>query len=250
MRNLIIIALFTVTTFTSSLAQINVVPYAGINATKMYEPFLGYQKGGNFGIIGLDIELRKKPATHQNIYATMTIGVSYLKNGFYQSDNFGFGTFLYTASVTDRQMEYIQFPVTVRLNWQPFPLVEDWRLFFGAGLTNSMLMSARLSEKYTSVFISSDLLAPPVTRHYEDSRDVTDLGKKSSLFTRIELGMIYKRTQVSVRFSKSITNLYYEGIEQTWQIPADDSEYLQANSEDGGIFEKYTEVVIGLRIFN
>ena len=248
MRIFVVIAFITAFSFTG-MTQVNVIPYAGLNTTRMYQPFIGYQKGGSFGLFGLDIELRKRPSSHQHIYPTMAIGVSYLKNGFYQSDNFGFGTFFYTASVTDRQMEYVQFPVTVRLNWQPFPLVEDWKLFIGAGVSSSLLLSAHLSEAYTSIMMSSDLLAPPVTKQYEDSRDVTDLGKKSSMFTRIELGMMYRRVQVSVRYSKSITDLYYQGIEQNWQIPADDSEYLQANNEDGGIFEKYSEIVIGVRIF-
>ncbi len=229
-------------------AQINLVPYAGLNSTKMYESY-GYQKGGSYGIVGLDIELRKKPTVHKNVYVTLVTGVSYLKNGFYQSSNFGFSTFSYTASITDRKMEYVQIPVVIRWNWQPFPLVEDWKLFFGAGVSNNLLMSAHLSEKYTFILRSSDLLAPPVTEQYEDSRDVTDLGRKSSLFTRFEIGMIYKRVQISLRFSKAITDLYYTGIEMNWQVPAENSAYIEANNEDGGIYEKYSEVAIGYRIF-
>lgn len=228
-------------------AQVNIIPLVGMNSTKMYQSY-GYLKGGSYGFAGLELELRLRPRGHQKIYPTLITGVSYLKNGYYYSDNFSFSQFLYIASITDRKMEYVRIPVILRINWQPFPLVEDWKMFFGAGVSNNLLLSAHLREKYTSVGISSDLLAPPVTEQYEDSRDVTDLGKKQSLFTQFEIGMVYKKVQVSFRVSKSITDLYYTGLENSWAVPADDSDYMEANLAEGRIAEKYVEITIGYKL--
>lgn len=230
-------------------AQVNIVPYAGVNSTKMYQSY-GFEKGGSYGLVGLELELRKRPQQPRNVYVTFVTGISYLKNGFYKSDNFSYTALsYYTASITDRRMEYIQIPVVLRVNWQPFPLVEDFKAFFGAGVNNNLLQKATLRESYTSVFISSDVLAPPEAEHYEDSRDVSDLGRKHSLYMRFELGMVYKRIQVSFRVSKGISDLYYTGLENDWAVPAEFSEYLQAYAEEGNIREKYTEIVVGYRLF-
>lgn len=230
-------------------AQINVVPFAGMNSTKMYQSY-GFEKGGAYGIAGVEFELRKKPTAHKALYMTLVTGVSYLSNGYYRSENFAYTALsFYTASVTDRKMEYVQVPVILRVNWQPFPLVEDWKVYFGAGLSNNFLMEATLHEQYTSVFVNSDLFAPPTTEQYEDTRDVKDLGVKRSLFSRYEFGMIYKRVQLSVRFSASITDLYYKGLETSWAVPAEHSEYLKAKDDKGKITEKYSEVVVGIRLF-
>ena len=243
-----IFTLIFVSVFDYAIAQVNIVPLVGINSTKMYQSY-GFQKGGSYALVGLEVELRKKPKTHQSVYGTLVTGVSYLKNGYYNSDNFSFGSFIYVASITDRQMEYLQIPVVVKLNWQPFPLVEEWKLFFGVGVSNNLLMSAHMAEKHTLITTSNDILSPPVTEQAEDERDVTDLGKKQSMFTRFELGMVYKRFQLSFRFSKSITDLYYTGFENNWNVPADDSAYLKAKADKGRIDEKYSEIVAGFRIF-
>ncbi len=229
-------------------AQVNITPYAGMNSTKMNDHFLGFEKGGSFAFVGVEVELRLKPRVHRPVYPTLVTGISYLKNGFINSDNFSIGQLSYIASITDRKMEYVRIPVVVRLHWQPFPLVEEWTLFVGAGVSNNVLLSAHLREKYTSVLISSDLLAPPVTEQYQDSRDVTDLGKKQSLFTQFEVGMAYKKVQVSFRVSKSVTDLYYTGLENSWGLPADESDYLKAYNADGRIAEKYVEITLGYKL--
>jgi len=231
------------------IAQVNIIPFAGVNSTRMYQSY-GYEKGGTYGIAGLEIELRKKPKTQNSFYATLVTGLSYLNNGYYKSENFSYNAIsLYTASITDRQMEYIQVPIILKLNWQPFPLVEDWKMFLGIGVSNSILLRAHLAESYTRVILNNDISAPPVTEHYEDKLNVTRLGVNHSLFTRIDVGMIYKRIQLSFRFSKAITNLYYTGLEKSWKVPADNSQYLKANTDNGGTFEKYTEIVVGYRLF-
>jgi hypothetical protein len=137
----------------------------------------------------------------------------------------------------------------IRLNWQPFPLVEDWKIFFGAGISNSIRSKATLREEFTRVIISSDILAPPETTIYKDSRDVSDYGKKNSMFGRVEIGMIYKRIQVSWRLSKSITDMYFLGLEKDWAVPSDDSEYLSSNVAVGKTIERYSELAVGFRVF-
>ena len=244
-----IISLLLITTCQTALAQVNLIPFAGMNSTRMYHSF-GFEKGGSYGIAGLEIEVRKRPKAFKPLHVSFVTGVSYLHNGFYQSDNFSFtGADFYTASITDREMEYLQIPLMARLYWQPFPLVEDWKVFIGAGISYNLLLKAHLAETYTSIFTSGDIFAPPPTEQYEDSRDVTSLGKEAPIFRRIDIGMTYKRFQINVRFSKSITDLYYEGLENDWGVPAEYSEYLIAYADEGKITEKYSEITFGFRIF-
>lgn len=229
-------------------AQINILPIAGINSTRV-KLFSDYRNGGNYGLAGFEVELRKKPARHKPVYFTLITGLNYLKNGCYYSFDISIGSLLYTQNILDHQTEYWQAPVVARINWQPFPLVEDWHVFFGAGINNSFLIKAHLREEYTNVIFSTDAFATPVTTHLEDGKDVTELGKKHSLFSRFELGMRYKRIQVIYRLSLSVTDMYYKGLENQWNIPAANSEYLRAQQLNGKIKEKYSELVVGYRIF-
>jgi hypothetical protein len=125
--------------------------------------------------------------------------------------------------------------------------VEDWKIFLGLGVSYNILLKSTLEEKYTGVALSSDVLAPPTVVSYEDSRDVTSYGEKNSLFRRVELGMKYKRLQLSYRLSRSITDMYRTGLEQDWNVPAEDSWYLGAYEDSGEIIEKYAELVVGFR---
>jgi hypothetical protein len=208
-----------------------------------------FKSGGAFGIVGIDFEFRLKPKHHQKLYFTMATGISYLKNGFYSSESFAYTSWdLYTQEITDMTMQYWQVPVMLRIIWQPFPLVEDWKLFFGAGICNNILVKSTLYEKHTDVIYNVDILAPPTTTQYQDRGDITELGKQNSLFRRFEIGMNYKRIQVTFRLSKSITDLYHEGLEQSWAVPDEDSGYISAHMSDRKTTEKYTELVIGYRI--
>lgn len=232
----------------SSLAQINIVPIAGINSTRV-KLFSDYRNGGNFGLAGFEIELRKKPANHKPVYFTCITGLTYLNNGYYFSYTFSYNALsFYTQNILDLQTEYWQVPVLLRFNWQPFPLVEDWRVFIGAGISNNFLINAHLKEEYTKVIFSKDVFAPPDATHYEDSKDVTDLAQKYSLFQRFEIGMRYKRIQLVYRLSISITDLYFKGLENQWNVPLEGSEYLMALQRNGKITEKHSELIIGYRI--
>lgn len=228
-------------------AQVNLIPFIGINATKIYDG-IAYKNGGAFVITGFELEFAKKPKQHRLIYFSAATGASYLSNGFYYSGNFAYTALnFYTQRITDLKMQYVQIPVMLRGNWQPFPLVEDWKVFLGVGIVNNLLLKSTLEEKYTEIFLNDDVLAPPEVTSYEDSRDVTGYGKKSSLFRRIELGMKYRRFQLSYRMSRSLTDLYRTGFEEEWNVPDDKSWYIDAHRDSGKTIEQYSELIVGFR---
>ena len=230
-----------------AVAQVNVTPYMGMNSTRVYDGFF-FQNGGAFPVAGLEVEFSIRPKPSGLMYVSIATGASYLKNGFYYSGNFSYTALdFYTQRITNINTAYLQVPVTLRLNWQPFPLVEDWKMFLGLGVCHNTLMKFTLEEKYTEVMLNQDFLAPPQVTTYNDSRDITGYGEKSALFRRVELGMKYKRWQVTYRHSRSLTDLYRTGLEQDWNVPDDDSWYISAYQDAGKIIEKHTEVVVGFR---
>lgn len=227
--------------------QVNITPYAGMNSTRIYDGLM-YQNGGAFVVAGLEVEFGLARRQSGRTQLSVATGASYIKNGFYYSSNFSYTALdFYTQRITDLKTEYLQVPLTIRLNWQPFPLVEDWKVFLGVGLCHNTLIKSTLAEKYTEVQLNADIYAPPQVKSYEDSRDVTGYGEKTSLFRRVELGMKYKRFQVTYRLSRSITDLYRTGLEEDWNVPDEDSWYIKANQDSGRIIEKSTELVIGFR---
>lgn len=228
-------------------AQVTIIPYAGMNSTRIYDGIV-YQNGGAFLVAGAELELARKPKESRRFYLSLATGAGYLKNGFYYSTNFSFAALnFYTRRITDLKTEYLQIPVTIRFNWQPFPLVEDWKIFLGVGICNNTLIKAALKEQYTKVELNDDILAPPRATSYEDSRNITGYGEKNSLFRRIELGMKYKRFQVAYRLSRSITDLYRTGLEDDWKVPDEESWYISAYQDAGKIVEKHAELVVGFR---
>lgn len=234
----------------SSFGQLSVTPIVGINSTRLKLGSFTYTNGGNFGIYGLEAEYGIKPKNNRRAYISLMSGASYLNNGFYDLYNFSFtGLNYYQSQTTDLTTTYVQIPIVVKMNWQPMPLIEDWRLFFGIGISNNILLHAHLAEKSIRVTTSTDLLAPPKTVQYSDSQDVTDLGVKNSQFIRLEIGTHYKRVMISYRISLSTQDTYYQGLEKTWSIPAKESRYISAHIDEGKIREKYIEMVLGFRLF-
>jgi hypothetical protein len=248
MKKTITLSLWIMLWHVASQAQVNLTPYVGMNSTRIYDG-ISFENGGAFVVTGLEIELARKARHHGKVYLSMATGASYLRNGFYYSSNFAYAAVnLYTQRITDLKMQGVQIPLTLRLHWQPFPLVEDWQIFLGAGACRNTLIKSTLEERYTEVYLNEDVLAPPVVTAYEDSRDVSGYGEKNSWFRRIELGMTYKRLQIMYRLSKSLNDMYYAGLEDDWNIPDDESWYIDAHQESGKIIEKYSELVVGFRI--
>lgn len=242
--------IFLILAAQSSFGQLSITPNVGINSTKLKLGSFSYTNGGNFVTYGLEAEYGIKPKNNRRTYLSFMAGVSYLDNGFYDLYNFSFtGLNYYNSQTTDLTTTYVQIPIIVKLNWQPMPLIEEWKLFFGLGISNNILLKSHLAEKSIRVTTSNDLLAPPKTVQYSDSQDVTDLGVKNSQFVRLEIGMHYRRVMVSYRISLSTQDMYYEGLEKSWKIPAKESRYISAHDTEGKIREKYIELVLGFRLF-
>lgn len=245
-----VIILFFILVAESSFGQFSITPTVGINSTKLKLDDSGYTNGGNFLTYGLEAEYGIKPRSHRRVYLSFMTGASYLSNGFYDIYNFSFpGLSWYQSQTTDLTTTYVQIPLVIKLNWQPMPLIEDWKLFLGLGISTNILLESHLSEKSTRVTDSNDLFAPNNTTQYSDSQDVNDLGVKNSLFARLELGMRYKRIMFSYRFSLSMQDMYYTGLENIWKVPATESRYISAHDTQGKIKEKYSEFVLGFRLF-
>lgn len=246
---------FILVVFASPLrAQIKIVPFIGLNSTKMTEAYSGYAKGGNYGIFGVELEKQFKLNKYSPVSFSFVSGVSYLSNGFEQnySSTISIGSGSYTYKSTNLQMKYWQLPVLARINWSLFALVENWQLFFGAGVSINYLSYAHLAENASDVPLGSfavnpGLYPPPLLATYSDNREVTSLGVKTPLFSRLEIGMKFKHVQVTYRISTSLQDMYFKGIENTWKVPALDSYYINAHNSRGITKEKYLEIVFGWR---
>jgi hypothetical protein len=59
--------------------------------------------------------------------------------------------------------------------------------------------------------------------------------------------MKFKHLQVSWRLSLSTQDMYFKGLENNWQVPANYSFYIDAHKARGITKEKYSEVVVGWR---
>lgn len=244
-KNMVVVFLFLAFTATG---QIYITPFAGISSTRLKLGF-DYKNGGNYPVAGLEIEGRLKPHKISSFHFAFVTGASYLANGYYENDLFSIGTSFYESRNTNLTTTYLQIPLMLKLYWQPFPLMEDFQFYFGAGVSNNFLLKSHLTEKSTNVFFSTDIFAPPQTTEYQDSRDITNLGVKSSLFSRIDFGVRFKRVQVALRISVSFQDMYYQGLENVWAIPAKESAYISGHTSAGTTKEKYSELVVGYRIF-
>lgn len=234
----------------SSFGQLSITPIVGINSTKLKLGSFGYTNGGNYLTYGLEAEYGIKPKNNRTTSMSFMAGASYLNNGFYDIYNFSFtGLNWYESQTTDLKTTYLQIPLVLKLNWQPMPLIEDWKLFLGLGISSNILLKSHLAEKSTKITESNDLFAPPKTTQYFDSQDVTDLGVKNTQFARLEIGVRYKRVMFTYRLCTSLQDMYYVGLEKIWKIPAKESRYISAHDSEGKIKEKYSEFVLGFRFF-
>ncbi|HYG02749.1 MAG TPA: hypothetical protein VD927_09900 [Chryseosolibacter sp.] len=243
-------AIIIFSTITTVHAQLAISPYVGLNSTRMNDTY-GYINGGNYFLAGADVEYEvTSKDSDRKLRIAIGSGVSYLRNGFYSSNAFSL-SFInsYRQTITDLSMVYWQAPLLVRFNWQPFTLIEDWKVFAGGGAVFNFLQKAQMREEYTEVFYSADALAPPPSHiHFSDDQNVTPYAVRQSVFTRFELGMKYKKMHLSYRVSVSKADLYFSGIEDHWQVPAEYSDYIQRYAASGKIKEKHAEIIIGYRL--
>ena len=227
------------------MAQFNITPFVGMNSTRLSEEYSGYAKGGNFAILGVELEKTFALKQYSPFSLSLTSGLSYLPNGFNRENSLPILNG-YVYSKTTIETTYWQVPVILRLNWRPFALVEDWRVFIGGGISYNILTQAHISEQAMGASVAISYY-PPISYSYQDSRDVTDMAVKNSIFQRFEVGMKFKHIQVTWRISVSTQDMYFKGLEKNWQVPTKDSFYLNTHASRGITNEKYSEVVLGWR---
>lgn len=240
----IVIILFILSGITCC-AQVSITPIAGINSVRLYDGII-YNKGGNYGLAGLQLEWRRKPKIQKRFYVSALTGASYLKNGFYESYSFSFASLYYSQRQSNLDMQFVQVPLELKFNWRPFALVEDWTVFVGAGASYDLLLSAHLEEKSTRLdFVTSEPSPPPTTIQFSDSRDVRNMMPSHLLFMRFEAGVNIKRIHLAWRMSSSFTDAYPTGLEKSWQVPADDSTIIGDHNDVGSLKFRYVDFVIG-----
>jgi hypothetical protein len=233
----------------------NITPFIGLNTTRMnlYDytySISQFTSGGNYALVGVEVEAQLHQNKRGRLRLTSVTGCSYLANGYKDEGSFALGSISYTYHETDLDMKYLQAPLLLRVKWQPFPLIENFHLFAGAGVSASFLQKATISEKGIYYFISSDVMnPPPATEFYEDHADVTHLGRQLSWFRRSEIGIVVNRVQLSFRMSRALQDMYFTGLENDWAVPANRSRYLDGRTINGKIYEQYREITVGFRLF-
>lgn len=251
------ISILIVSCLAEAIAQnkvINIVPVVGVNSTRLNlndsEYGSKFEKGGYYFVGGVEAQFNLDSKSNKRFHWTFVTGCNYLANGFEKSSGIAIGTLYYTYEKIDLKTRYVQFPVEMKLKWRPFPLIEDFHLFAGAGFSGNKLLSAKLAEEgvYSTIIYDASS-PPPSTYYYSDEADVTDRGKKFTLFNRFEFGLEFERFQIGFRFCKALTNMYYAGLENDWAVPTENSAYLSGYEANGKILEKYSEVAVGIRVF-
>jgi hypothetical protein len=242
MRNWIIFILMLVAI--GGHAQLSITPFAGASIKAMSQPS-GMENGGSAGLVGIEVEIgRNRLMKSSGI--TLCSGISYLDIDYNKNYNLAAGDFFYFHHSTSVSTKYVQVPLMLKINWQPSPLLEEWVVSIGLGISNNFLLDASIEEEATIVTYQTGAPQPPPTiEKYEDSKNVTDLAKSFYVFRRIDITMRLKRIQFAARFSNSLQDMYYKGLEREWAVPADESQYIRGKNEEGKMKERYIELVFG-----
>jgi hypothetical protein len=239
-----LITILSIVIIQVSFAQVSITPYGGISIKRMKE-VNDLSNGGSslFGGIEIEAGMNRLEST---VGVTLCTGISYLDIDYNHTSNLRVGDFYYWHESMSMNSRYFQVPLMLRINWRPSPLLEEWIVFFGAGVNANFLTSAHIAEEATVVTYQTGFPEPPPTiERYEDDRDISDVSKSMYLFRRIDIGMKMKRFYMAVRISKSLQDMFVQDLEGDWAVPVDQSIYLDGNREYGKISERYTELVFG-----
>lgn len=229
-------------------SQVKVVPFAGINSTRV--KYFDFLKGGNYILVGVEVEGRLRPRKISPYHVSLVTGISFLSNGFFRDSGIAVPGLVFNAGTSELKTRYLRFPIEVKFNWRPFPLIEDWELFLGVGISNDILLKSELIEHETRVSTGIGVLtSPPQTTSYEDKKMITEYGKKYAIFQRLEIGTRFNRIQLAYRFSYSLTDMHHSGLENVWDVPAQSSTYFSPVEINGTRKERYFEFVIGVVIY-
>lgn len=184
--------------------------------------------------VGLDVQYafgqRAKP-----VFVAFRAGVSYLSSGYsyFKSD-----PTLSFSNSSEMVKKYLRIPITLRLYFQPMPLVDRFTLFVGGGVSLHKPLSIELTEVYTSGNSTA-----------KDSKDLSSLAPSTYLFSVLEAGLSYRRIQISFRFGMSTGNMFIAGLDKNWKVPSANSYYLTQHKEPGDAYEKHRELVIAFKLF-
>jgi hypothetical protein len=231
-----------------SHAQVSITPFAGASIKAMSQTS-GLRNGGSAGLVGVEVEVGRNRLIKSN-GITLLSGISYLDIDYNENYNLAVGDFFYFHRSTSLNTKYVQVPLMLKFNWQPSPLLEEWIISVGVGISNNFLLDAKLEEEATVVTYQTGFPQPPPTiEKYEDAQEVTDLAESFYVFRRIDIGMKLKRIQFAARFSKSLQDMYFKGLERQWAVPADESQYIKGKTENGKMSERYIEIVLGYTLW-
>lgn len=187
---------------------------------------------------GLEIETLLKGKHLRSTYFSVNTGAYFLKNGYNESYYYtGFtGTKFPIQSLLETT--YVEIPVQLRLYIQPMPLIETWTIFLGGGISNNLLLKASLNELTVEQGFGTGV------QTYSDNQNITDYGQKSYLFSTIEIGMMINRFRVIIRQKKSLQDMYFQGLNGKWGVPADRSTYMVNHDSTGKLTERHIEVLV------
>lgn len=186
---------------------------------------------------GAEAEYKIRGQKKGQTYLSLRSGVSYLKAG-YQYVNVFPDSDLEITSVLEK--DYLRIPVIARLYHQPMPLVDHFVVFIGGGVVVNRVTHINLSESYISSF-----------ENHSDSQDVSAYSKTQYLFSIAELGLAFKRIEVSFRIQSSLENLYMKELEGNWGVPTEFSEYFKRHQTESPIESKegILELAVSFKIF-
>lgn len=231
-----------------AIAQLNMKFALGINSTSINNGEKDSYYVSEFPkeinlTAGIEAEYSLRGESLMPGHVSFVSGLYYLKNGY--ADNYFFdlfGTQLgYESNFTS---SYVQLPMLIRYNFRPLPLVEDFTLFFGGGVSNNILLKAELKESYTDI----PCLGCGIDT-YSDEGNITQYGRKVSFFGHVEAGFQLKRTQVMLRHKRSLQDMYFKNLEGNWGVPPESSHYMLLYNQTGKLREIHWELLISYRLF-
>lgn len=238
-------------------------PYGGFNFSPLIG--LGVEKRVPFGLsskyslgicggiaffTGLDDKSRYDSFTSNNLasYTQKNISATLTRN-FY-------------INYTPKSKTYYQIPLKLRLNYQPYVLMDDMLIFMGGGVTFGFLSKASLTSSVYGNTVNNGNIENEFS--FTLTEDITNLSSSTKTFLCIEAGFSIQRLTILLRHQFSNSNSIPHNINsqrgesivlrgyESGLVPnsADfqGSPLVLVNEENGLIKEFYSQLVIQLRL--
>jgi hypothetical protein len=192
---------------------------------------------------GLEIEQTFKGKHLRTANFSISTGALFLKNGYKDSYYYTFFGGEKKPILSYLDTKYLQIPFLLRLNIQPLPLVESWKIYFGAGVSYNVLLDASLYELTVEETFGFGI------KTYTDQKNIKDYGNKNYLFSLFEVGTSLNRIRFSLRYKMSLQDMYFQGLKGNWKVPDDKSTYITMHNKTGALYERHLEVWLGINLF-